>query len=524
MANVIEKIDIIIPNKSNFSDLYKCLDSMKKYIDVKKYKIETIIIDDNSSKDERELFLTKIEDFKSLNIYPIFLNKHYGFTKAINTGLTYSLNKKLKPKYIAFLHSDTKILKNWFENLIEKIENDFFTLCIGSITLNEKESQCISNVSKMLNKDINLDSYLELMRLAEDSENIENNYEEDLYTLNDQNWDSLDCITFTDDNANDKISLFSAVFKIEAFEKYGLFNEDLISSIKVENEFCQRLIKNNKNVKLNPKSFVYHKCNQIQTNVNYEILKNAALNNIEILNSLNNVKINKKRSVIYTYVRENEKLPKITNFDTNVDYVCFTNNKNLYENKLDLKPWIILNAENFINVLQLQENILNNIDLNVKLFFKYHPHLFFKNYDNSVWFNSSIINNIKGETKEYIKLINPKNFILTLNSSKYNCSYMKLVELWKTNNINDDTYEKVSALYRWFRFPLNNGFADTNILIRKHNDERSILCMNKIWNNILKYQTNEELFFNLTLWCYKYDYSYINNKLFYKKYIDMKEI
>lgn len=28
MANDIEKIDIIIPNKSNMNDLFKCLDSL----------------------------------------------------------------------------------------------------------------------------------------------------------------------------------------------------------------------------------------------------------------------------------------------------------------------------------------------------------------------------------------------------------------------------------------------------------------------------------------------------------------
>ena len=33
MAKNIDKIDIIIPNKSNISDLMTCLESLKKYID-----------------------------------------------------------------------------------------------------------------------------------------------------------------------------------------------------------------------------------------------------------------------------------------------------------------------------------------------------------------------------------------------------------------------------------------------------------------------------------------------------------
>ena len=50
MENTIDKIDIIIPHKSNNSDLFKCLDSLIKNIDVKKYKLETIIVDDFSKK------------------------------------------------------------------------------------------------------------------------------------------------------------------------------------------------------------------------------------------------------------------------------------------------------------------------------------------------------------------------------------------------------------------------------------------------------------------------------------------
>ena len=74
MENTIDKIDIIIPNKSNISDLFKCLDSLIKNIDVKKYKLETIIVDDFSKKSERKDLLKKIKEYSSLNIFPIFLN------------------------------------------------------------------------------------------------------------------------------------------------------------------------------------------------------------------------------------------------------------------------------------------------------------------------------------------------------------------------------------------------------------------------------------------------------------------
>jgi hypothetical protein len=64
MANDIEKIDIIIPNKSNISDLFKCLDSIKKHVDVKNYDIQTIIIDDYSKKSERTEILEGIKKYE----------------------------------------------------------------------------------------------------------------------------------------------------------------------------------------------------------------------------------------------------------------------------------------------------------------------------------------------------------------------------------------------------------------------------------------------------------------------------
>ena len=142
--------------------------------------------------------------------------------------------------------------------------------------------------------------------------------------------------------------------------------------------------------------------------------------------------------------------------------------------------------------------------------------------DDLVYCDFKYINNIKGETQEYVRLIDPNNFILTLESSKFDCSYKELISLWKKELITNESYDNIVQLYRWFRYPQNNGFADTNIIIRKHNDERCILSMNKIWNYIFKYKLSENLFFNFVLWFYKYDYSYIPNKLFYSKYIDMK--
>jgi GT2 family glycosyltransferase len=511
MANDIEKIDIIIPNKSNISDLFKCLDSLKTYVDTKKYNIQTIIVDDLSKKSERAELLEGIKGYSSLNIYPIFLNKHYGFTKAINTALKYSLNKKqnAKPKYIAFLHNDTVILENWLENLIYQIEMDYNTFGVGSITINELDSQCITKNYEKINNHIDIDSY----------------YETDNKVLSEiaqKTWDKDDNIEFTENDFKDKISLFSALFKIEAFEKYGVFEENLISSAKVENEFCNRLIKNDKKVRLNFNSLVKHTCRQLSCIENpnlliYKKLLDATIFNMEIADSLNVNQYEYKQYVVYTYVPEDGELPKITEFDNNADYICFTDDEEVYGNRSRTYPWKIFYVGKISNALEFQK--LNNC---IKHFFQINPHLFFKNYRMSIWFDSDKINDIKQLVQEYTELINSKDFLLTLSSSKCDCSYKAIISEFKDEHIVKPIYDAILQLYRWYRYPQNNGFIDPTILIRKHNDERSILAMNKIWTYIFKYKLKETYFFNLVLWYFKFSYSSISNKLFYSKYTKLK--
>lgn len=510
MANDIEKIDIIIPNKSNMNDLFKCLDSLIKNVDVKKYKIETIIVDDFSKRNERSEFLNNLSKYESLNIHPIFFNKHYGFTQAINSGISYSLNKKSKPKYIAFLHNDTIVLKDWLENLIYQVENDVLTMGVGSVTLNYMESQCISKIYEKIDPTIDIQEYYDATPENMDEVSL-------------KIWKDNDKLEFTENNFNDKISLFSALFKIEAFQNFGLFDNDLIGPCKVENEFCQRLIDNGKKITIVPKSFVYHKCRQLsyETNPNvksYVQFSEANMYNMELKYNFNkNVPV-QKNYVIYTFVQEYGELPKIKNFDNDAEYVCFTTDERVYGNRTKTYPWKIFKVNEIVEALEFPK-----LDKKIKQFFQINPHLFFKNYNVSVYIDSNIVYDIEPSTQEYIRLMDPKHFILALNSCENDCSYRELIKQYKAGLMNKETFEEILQLFSWYRYPKNNGLIEPTIIIRKHNDERTKLVMNKWWNFIFKYKVSEKLLFNLAIWYFKYAYSYIPANLFYKKYVKLIE-
>lgn len=510
MADVIDKIDIIIPNRSHIEDLFNCLDSLLKNIDVKKYKIETIIVDDFSKRDERKLFLDNLSKYQDLNIHPIFFNKHYGYTQAINSGLSYSLNKKSKPKYIALLHNDVIVFNNWLENLIYHVENDFLTFGVGSVTFNEMDSQCISNTYKKLDEHFDIQAYYDA---------TDKNIEE----VSSNMWDKNAKLEFTSNDLTDKISFFSALFKIEAFQEFGLLDNDLIGPCKIENDFCRKIINGGKKVTLVPSSFVQHKCRNLsyETNPNvksYIKFTEANLYNMELKHNFNLENIEKKNYVVYTFVQEYGELPKISEFDINTEYVCFTTDERIYGNKGKTYPWKIFDVTKIIEALEFPK-----LDRKVKQFFQINPHLFFNNFNISIYIDSNKIYDLSSNTQEYVRLIDPNHFMLTLNSCDNDCAYREAISQFNNDLISKEMYESIIQLYGWYRYPKNNGMVEPTIIIRKHNDNRCKEAMNKIWNFIMKYKLSETFFINLSLWYFKYSYSYIPANLFYKKYVKLIE-
>ena len=225
-----------------------------------------------------------------------------------------------------------------------------------------------------------------------------------------------------------------------------------------------------------------------------------------------------KNYVIYTFVQEYGELPKIKNFDNDVEYVCFTTDERVYGNRTKTYPWKIFKVNEIVEALEFPK-----LDKKIKQFFQINPHLFFKNYNISVYIDSDVVYDIEPSTQEYIRLMDSKHFMLALNSCENDCSYRELIKQYKAGLMNKETFEEILQLFSWYRYPKNNGLIEPTIIIRKHNDERTKLVMNKWWNFIFKYKVSEKLLFNLAIWYFKYAYSYIPANLFYKKYVKLIE-
>ena len=609
--STIQSLDIIIPTKNNNEDLKKCLFSLNQHLNFNNYKIEIIIVSDNSSlKNNQDLFelIKKFQQInKKLEIKLIILKEKSGMSIALNSGIEYCLSKKSIPTYIGFLHDDSIISQNWENNLIEILDADLYLAGVGSITYNEIDEQSVTIQKNKFNKNIRNDEisrikslndlfyssidkidkfidlkinlfeleeiynnikepYLKFQKLIQNGglnslssdekleyeevennfniaeqnlnnqndliKNLNNEFEEPFNNLNDlmnSSFKKIEPIIYNSDfeidqepersesenkkDSSSKISLFGSIFKSDSFKEFGKFDEDLISSYRIEDEFCKRLIKNDRYVALIASSFVSHKCKSLTNNsVINKLLRNATLNNIELKTLLNSSKF-KKPYVIYTCIFENENLPNFKNYDIdNFDYFCFVDDQSMAVPLNSMTPWKFIKISKFSKILGFD---YNDDAMKIKMFFKYHPHFFFKNYNMSIWFDAKDILEMPINLTEIIELKNKNHGLLTLESTAFDCVYKELIYTFKNKIISENVYNEILNIYRKFRYPQNNGLIDTSFMVFKHNNEEIKLVLNKIWNFIKKYNSNDKLFVNLCFWLYKQSYSAIYNSLFF---------
>lgn len=100
-------IDIVIPIYNGYEDVQMCMDSIKKYTDLKKNRI--LLIND-CSPDER--ILPYLQSIVEENIVLISNERNMGFSANVNKGMRYS------DRDVILLNSDTIVTKNWVEKIV----------------------------------------------------------------------------------------------------------------------------------------------------------------------------------------------------------------------------------------------------------------------------------------------------------------------------------------------------------------------------------------------------------------------
>lgn len=130
------KVCIIILNWNGREFLKNCLNSIKKNVSFKNYKV---IVVDNGSKDGSQKMI-KLK-FKGVSLIENKGNR--GFSGANNQGIKYAL-KRYKPKYVYLLNNDTLVERGWLEEVIKCAESDSNIGIVGSKQLTFEKKPSIS--------------------------------------------------------------------------------------------------------------------------------------------------------------------------------------------------------------------------------------------------------------------------------------------------------------------------------------------------------------------------------------------
>jgi len=185
-----------------------------------------------------------------------------------------------------------------------------------------------------------------------------------------------------------------------------------------------------------------------------------------------------KKIAIYTCICGNyDKLIDQSLLNENFDYFCFSNRTQ------ESKTWKIINTDNYISIPD--NSILNR-------FFKWNPHILFKNYDFSVYIDGNLEIISDSFYKRVLELANSNCKISISKHPLRNNIYQeakKCIEYGKDDSNKIKNYiEYINKTYTNDRLLYQNG-----LIFRKHNDDIIIKLDKLVYSYIIQYTRRDQL-------------------------------
>ena len=196
----------------------------------------------------------------------------------------------------------------------------------------------------------------------------------------------------------------------------------------------------------------------------------------------------KEKIAVYTCITGNyDELQEISKnvFENNIDYYCFTNNKNIKSN-----TWKVIYIEDFL---------LTNHMLNRKIKILGHE-LINDKYDVLVWIDGNVV--IKEKiSKFFAEQCNLKEYsFCAFKHPDRNCIYDEGPACVRLKKDNKDIILKQLSFYEKDGYPRNNGLCEMGIFVRRNNDKIVQETMQLWYEMINKYSKRDQLSF---MWCVK---------------------
>lgn len=225
----------------------------------------------------------------------------------------------------------------------------------------------------------------------------------------------------------------------------------------------------------------------------YFIKKYYKLNQIKYLvkqNGENYYKYNRKyikriKKVVYSILLDDYDI--ISTFAKQKDFKYFLFSDEKYKNT----NWTI------ISFPKLKKNKISKIKMTryIKLF----PHLFFKDYELSIYIDASYV--INGDLNELLlRVLNPSFDLYLLQHPERSRIFQEFSAVIYYKKEKKKIVNLVKKRYKEKNFPDNLALTENCIIIRRHNNKNIIKLMKAWWNEIKKYSYRDQLSLNYAIW------------------------
>ena len=187
-------------------------------------------------------------------------------------------------------------------------------------------------------------------------------------------------------------------------------------------------------------------------------------------------------------MKKYHQLNKISSFNKQEGYNYFL----FSDIKYSGTNWTIIQISKIIEKMNVSK-------IKLTRYFKLFPHIFFKNYELSIYIDASYI--IKGDLNELLlKTLNPSFDLYFLQHPERNKVFQEFLAVLKYKKDTEKSVNNVRNRYIKAKFPDSLGLTQNCIIIRNHNKKIIIKLMMIWWNEIKNYSHRDQLSLNYAIW------------------------
>lgn len=254
-------------------------------------------------------------------------------------------------------------------------------------------------------------------------------------------------------------------------------------------------------------SSIYEAIQKMKVNCKYVSLKEYASKNV-IDYQYNRFKkegissyIPIDRIVVYTAISKGyDKLMDPQVVFPEMKYVCFTDDETLSSSVWDI----------------VLTDLGNEPRTEIRKY-KILPHKYFEDYDISIWVDGNM--KITGDLREYISKYLVSSSILLFPHPERYCLYEEAEVCVRIKNDDEKKILEQISTYNEDGYPSKNGLFCGGLLVRRHNDETLIRCMNLWMNEIEKHSKRDQISLPYILWKNNVLFDVSDENIYHNKWV-----